>query len=178
MGSNLGEPLRSLREAATQLQALSPVPMRFSAPWLTTPFDCPDGSPEFANAVAQLSLPAHWTPESLLDHCQGMERQCGRRPKKVLNEARPLDLDLIAFGQEIRTSSRLTLPHPRAHQRFFVLAPLAELAPELVLPGHEQAIQTYLEGCSPDPAARRLDSFDWTPQAAGPKSTGEADIVS
>lgn len=64
-----------------------------------------------------------------------MEREFGRRPKLVLNEPRPLDLDLIAFGSEKRSTPRLTLPHPRAHLRRFVLQPLNEIAPELILPG-------------------------------------------
>ena len=161
LGSNLGEPLRQLREAAAHLQALTSHPIRLSTPWLTTPRDCPEGSPEFANAVAELVLPEGWTPETLLTRCQDIERQCGRQPKKVVNAARLLDLDLIAFGQETRRTARLVLPHPRAHQRFFVLAPLAELAPNLLLPGHQHTVREQLNQCEPDPAARRLSPFDW-----------------
>src|SRR5262249_38628129 len=78
------------------------------------------------------------TPESLLGKLQELEKEFGRRPKKVLNEPRPLDLDLIAFGNEIRATAELTLPHPRAHLRQFVLQPLAEIAPDLVLRGQER----------------------------------------
>jgi len=80
------------------------------------------------------------TPESLLIKLQALEKEFGRVPKKVLNEPRPLDLDLIAFGKEVRTSPELTLPHPRAHQRQFVLQPLEEIAPELVLMGQTRTV--------------------------------------
>jgi 2-amino-4-hydroxy-6-hydroxymethyldihydropteridine diphosphokinase len=58
-----------------------------------------------------------------------------------MNEARLLDLDLIAFGAEVRSSAELVLPHPRAHERLFVLVPLFELAPDLVLPGQHQTVR-------------------------------------
>ena len=66
---------------------------------------------------------------------------------------RTLDLDLIAFGGEIRTTKALTLPHPRAHTRRFVLHPLSEIAPELVLPGQTQSVAQLLERLPPDPNA-------------------------
>jgi 2-amino-4-hydroxy-6-hydroxymethyldihydropteridine diphosphokinase len=71
---------------------------------------------------------------------QGLEREFGRPPKRVHNEARPLDLDLIAFGDEVRNTPELRLPHPRAHARRFVLEPLAEIAPDLILPGQMQNV--------------------------------------
>jgi 2-amino-4-hydroxy-6-hydroxymethyldihydropteridine diphosphokinase len=62
-----------------------------------------------------------------------------------MNEPRPLDLDLISFGPERRETPRLTLPHPRAAEREFVLVPLAEIAPELRLPGYDQSVVQLLE---------------------------------
>jgi 2-amino-4-hydroxy-6-hydroxymethyldihydropteridine diphosphokinase len=61
-----------------------------------------------------------------------------------MNEARPLDLDLIAFGAEVRTRPDLVVPHPRAHLRRFVLAPLAEVAPDFVLPGQTATVAELL----------------------------------
>ena len=84
------------------------------------------------------------TPETLLQKLQEIERDFGRQPKKVLNEPRPLDLDLIAFGEEVRSTPELRLPHPRAHLRKFVLGPLAELAPDLLLPGHQLSVSALL----------------------------------
>ena len=98
----------------------------------------------FVNAVVGLMPGADATPERLLDKLQSLEREFGRRPKMALNEPRPLDLDLIAFRQEIRHSERLTLPHPRAHLRLFVLAPLSEIAADLVLPRQVLSVRQLL----------------------------------
>jgi 2-amino-4-hydroxy-6-hydroxymethyldihydropteridine diphosphokinase len=86
----------------------------------------------------------------LLRKLQALEREFGRKPKQVLNEPRPLDLDLIAFGHELRGTNELILPHPRAHQRRFVLAPLAEIAPQLVLPGQTETVTELLAGLKGD----------------------------
>jgi 2-amino-4-hydroxy-6-hydroxymethyldihydropteridine diphosphokinase len=88
---------------------------------------------------------------------QGLEREFGRRPKSVLNEARPLDLDLIVWGDEIRETARLTLPHPRALQREFVLRPLAQIAPDLMFPGIGKTVASLLENLSTGEALERLD---------------------
>ena len=90
-------------------------------------------------------------PELLLAELKRIEGEFGRRPKIVLNEPRPLDLDLIAWGREVRQSAALTLPHPRAHLRHFVLCPLAELAPDLVLPGQRQTVRQLLAALGPAP---------------------------
>ena len=127
-----------------------------SSLWETTPVDCPPGSPVFVNAVAGLLPRRGETPESLLAKLQGLEREFGRRPKKVLNEARPLDLDLLAFGGEQRATEELTLPHPRAHQRRFVLQPLSEIAPDLILPGQSKSVAELLERLPPDTDMRKL----------------------
>ena len=73
-----------------------------------------------------------------------MEKEFGREPKQVLNEPRLLDLDLIAFGAETRNSPDLILPHPRAHRRRFVLQPLAEIAPDFILPGQSKTVSQLL----------------------------------
>ena len=112
-----------------RLAELSDKALLKSSLWQTTPVDCPPGSPLFVNAAVGLVPRVAETPETLLAKLQQIEKQSGRLPKKVLNEPRPLDLDLIAFVAETRSSPQLTLPHPRAHLRKFVLQPLAELAP-------------------------------------------------
>jgi 2-amino-4-hydroxy-6-hydroxymethyldihydropteridine diphosphokinase len=96
------------------------------------------------------------TPESLLLKLLTLEKEFGRRPKNVLNEPRPLDLDLVAFGEQIRATSELTLPHPRAHQRRFVLQPLTEIAPDLVLPGQGETVSQLLSHLPQDSSMRRL----------------------
>jgi len=144
LGSNLGHSAGSLREAMTRLQSFSDRPMLKSSLWDTTPVDCPPGSPRFANAVVGALVRPGETPESMLNKLQALEVEFGRQPKKVLNEPRPLDLDLISFGNEMRHTPGLTLPHPRAHLRRFVLQPLAEIAPDLILPGQTKSVSELL----------------------------------
>jgi 2-amino-4-hydroxy-6-hydroxymethyldihydropteridine diphosphokinase len=98
------------------------------------------------------------TPETLLAKLQALEKTFGRRPKNVLNEPRPLDLDLIAFGNETRATQELTLPHPRAQERRFVLQPLSEIAPDLILPGQTKSVAQLLHRLPQDVSMRRLES--------------------
>ena len=144
LGSNLGDSRKILLAAMARLQEFSIIPVLKSSLWQTSPVDCPPDSPKFVNAVAALTPPANETPESLLEKMQALEIEFGRMPKKVLNEPRPLDLDLILFGGEVRASAALTLPHPRAHERRFVLQPLREIAPDLILPGQSQTVARLL----------------------------------
>ena len=144
LGSNLGDPKQNVVRAMDRLQELSDFPLLRSSLWQSTPVDCPPGSLMFINAVVGLLSGANERPEGLLDTLQSLEQEFGRRPKTVLNEPRPLDLDLISFRQEMRDSERLTLPHPRAHLRRFVLQPLSEIAADLVLPGQVLSVRQLL----------------------------------
>jgi 2-amino-4-hydroxy-6-hydroxymethyldihydropteridine diphosphokinase len=155
LGSNLGNRRAILEDAIRTLEKLSEGPVILSSFWRTKPVDCPPGSPEFMNAAAALA-PEGETPESLLGKLQEMEREFGRWPKKVFNEPRVLDLDLIAFGSEVRNSPELVLPHPRAHLRRFVLEPLAEIAPELVLPGQKESVRELLANLRTDEVVERV----------------------
>jgi 2-amino-4-hydroxy-6-hydroxymethyldihydropteridine diphosphokinase len=85
-----------------------------------------------------------------------LEVEFGRQPKLILNEPRPLDLDLIAFGGETRNSPKLVLPHPRAHLRRFVLQPLSEIAPELILPGQSKTVVQLLAKLPADETVTRI----------------------
>jgi 2-amino-4-hydroxy-6-hydroxymethyldihydropteridine diphosphokinase len=135
IGSNVGSPRENVLRAMRELERLSAGGFLKSSLRETVPVDCPPGSPPFMNAVVAFVPLVGETPESLLAKLQSLEKGFGRQPKKVLNEPRPLDLDLIAFGREVRATKSLVLPHPRAHLRRFVLEPLAEILPDLVLPG-------------------------------------------
>lgn len=139
-----------------RLQLLSDAPLLKSFPVQTAPMDCPPGSPNFTNAVVGLVPKPGETPESLLVKLQEIERQFGRNPKKILNEPRPLDLDLIAFAEQTCVTKDLTLPHPRAHLRRFVLQPLSEIAPDLILPGQTKTVAHLLRDLPPDEKRREL----------------------
>jgi 2-amino-4-hydroxy-6-hydroxymethyldihydropteridine diphosphokinase len=156
LGSNLGDSANLLRRAMDQLRTFSERPLLQSSLWRSTPVDCPPGSPVFVNAVVGLVPRADETPESLLEKLQKLERQFGRAPKTVLNEPRLLDLDLLAFAAEQRSTPQLTLPHPRAHLRRFVLAPLAEIAPDSILPGQNKTVRELLAMLSSDEAVIRI----------------------
>lgn len=156
LGSNLGDSPQIVRSAMEQLQQYSCIPLLSSSLWRNDPVGCPPGSPEFINAVAGLvPLPGE-TPETLLGKLQKLEREFGRQPGKVLNESRLLDLDLIAFGREVRDSAELRLPHPRACLRRFVLEPLTEIAPDLVLPEQSKTVLELLSHLGDENPLRRI----------------------
>src|SRR5579883_1617303 len=150
LGSNLGDSNQIIQRAMERLRQLSTRPLLKSSLWKTTPVDCPPGSPPFVNAVIGLQPLPGETPESFLEKLQLLEKEFGREPKKVVNAARPLDLDLIAFGYATRNTQLLIVPHPRAHERRFVLQPLNEIAPELVLPGQSQSVSQLLAALPED----------------------------
>lgn len=129
-----------------------------SSLWLSTPLDCPEGSPDFVNAVMVLRTLESDQADIWLSRAQELEILQGRKPKVILNEPRPLDVDLIFFRSQISLDPRLTLPHPRATQRRFVLAPLAEGFAECVIPGWGRSVQALLKDLPPDPGLRRLSA--------------------
>ncbi len=144
LGSNLGNSLGNFQKVIPMLNPDGPDPTRVSSLWRSEPVDCPPGSPLFLNAAVAWPVRPGESPEALLEKLQGLERSFGRTVKKTLNEPRSLDLDLIAFGGEMRQTPALTLPHPRAHLRQFVLGPLAEILPGLVLPGQQRTVSQLL----------------------------------
>jgi 2-amino-4-hydroxy-6-hydroxymethyldihydropteridine diphosphokinase len=156
VGSNLGDARKNVLQVIERLQEFSDFPLNKSPLWKTTPVECPPGSANFVNAVVALVPRAGETPESLLKKLQALEKEFGRVSKKVLNEPRPLDLDLIAFGEERRKTPELILPHPRAHQRRFVLQPLAEIAPDVILPGQEKTVAQLLDKLPPNNSIEKI----------------------
>lgn len=133
LGSNLGDRMDNLQSAIDALfdspklkfVAVSPV-------YETAPAGGPP-QPDYLNAVlvAETTLPAH----ALLERCLGVEATLGRTRDEHWGP-RTLDLDLIVYGDEVSEDPELTLPHPRAHERAFVLAPWLAADPGAVLPGH------------------------------------------
>jgi 2-amino-4-hydroxy-6-hydroxymethyldihydropteridine diphosphokinase len=144
LGSNLGDSDVTILAAMDRLQSLSDSPLLKSSLLRTAPVDCPPGSPDFVNAVVGLIPREGETPESLLKKLLEIEPKFGARPRIVTNAPRHLDLDLIAFGSETRDTPELKLPHPLAHRREFVLRPLAEISPDLKLPGQSKPVAQLL----------------------------------
>jgi 2-amino-4-hydroxy-6-hydroxymethyldihydropteridine diphosphokinase len=156
LGSNQGDSQHIVLDAITRLQLFSELRIIKSSLWQTSPVNCPPESPKFVNAVVGLIPNEVETPESLLKRLRELEISFGRAPKMVLNEPRPLDLDLIVFGNEVRNSPELILPHPRAYLRKFVLQPLSEIAPELILPNQKKTVLQLLAEISSDEILTRL----------------------
>jgi 2-amino-4-hydroxy-6-hydroxymethyldihydropteridine diphosphokinase len=131
LGANLGDAAHTMDRAFAALAALPASRLAGrSSLWRTAPVDA-DG-PDYLNAVAALDTTLD--PHALLAALQGIEQVHGRE-RPYVNAPRTLDLDLLLYGSMQLATPLLTLPHPRAHLRAFVLAPLAELAPDLVVPG-------------------------------------------
>lgn len=132
LGANLGDPVVTVTAAILALRTLPRTEfIAASSLYRTAPVGLRH-QPDFINAVVELVADSS-APE-LLESLFALEERFGRR-RSVRNAPRTLDLDLLLFGDEISTDPQLTLPHPRLHQRAFVLAPLAEIAPRLVIPG-------------------------------------------
>lgn len=130
-GANLGDPASTLRAAAAELGQTAGTVVAASHIYRSRPIGLTD-QPDFQNAVARLSTVL--SPDRLLDELLELEARFGR-VRDVRFGPRTLDLDLICYEGVVRADERLTLPHPRAHEREFVLRPLAELDPDLEIRG-------------------------------------------
>ena len=131
LGANLGEPDATLRAAVRALAALpDSAVLACSSFYRSAPIDAT--GPDYLNAV--LRLETRLAPHALLAALQRIEQTHGReRPYR--NAPRTLDLDLLLYGEECIATPTLTVPHPRLHERAFVVRPLAEIAPHLTIPG-------------------------------------------
>ena len=135
LGSNLAHPRRQIARA---VEAIARIPrtriVALSPNYATAPIACDGDQPDFVNAVIalQTSLP----PRSLLRHLQSIERAQGRDRGAMTqrNSPRTLDLDLLLYGRRIIRLPQLTVPHPRMHERAFVLTPLLAIAPAITIP--------------------------------------------
>ncbi len=144
LGANLGEPRQQLTEALTAMSGLPETRLAgHSSFYRTAPLGYED-QPEFLNAVA--ALDTRLAPGVLLEGLQGIERR-HLRERSFPNAPRTLDLDLLLFGGEQIARPGLTVPHPRMHERAFVLQPLLELDPEISIPGKGKA-KAFLSACS------------------------------
>lgn len=134
LGSNLGDRRSEIVRASEALARLSATPPRASSLWESPPDRAEGGA--FLNAVVEIVTSA--APAELLGQLLAIEAGQGRRrlprPAGSPSAARRIDLDLLHVRGELARGPRLTLPHPRMHERAYVLAPLAELAPELIHP--------------------------------------------
>jgi len=143
LGSNLGDRNAILKQAILLLKELHEHgDFLVSTFHETAPIDCPPGSPLFLNGAAELETSL--TPLELLHRLQALELALGRPSNHGVNQPRTLDLDLLYCDRITLKLPELELPHPRIINRSFVLAPLAEIRPDLLLPGWSHTCCEYL----------------------------------
>lgn len=133
LGANLGEPAAMVTRALDALDKLSDGRLACRSPLYRTPPMGQPGQPDYINAVAGLAT--RQSPEALLEDLLALEARLGRRRDGTLWGPRVIDLDLLCYGDHQIESEFLTLPHPGIAERAFVLVPLADVAPELTIPG-------------------------------------------
>ncbi len=139
--SPAGNPRQTVLAAMEHIAGWSRQPARRSSLWLSEPMDCPPGTLAFINAALAIVPAPGETPMGLLRRLLTLELEFGRQRDGTANAPRSLDLDLVSFGQVRSEEPALRLPHPRAHRRAFVLFPLAEIEPELRLPGQAKTVR-------------------------------------
>ncbi|AEV25903.1 MAG: 2-amino-4-hydroxy-6-hydroxymethyldihydropteridine diphosphokinase [Azospira sp.] len=131
LGANLEDPAAQVRAALADLTGSGDIALvAASSLYRTAPIGA-DG-PDYINAVAAVDTPL--PPTGLLSRLFAVEAHFGRT-RSYRNAPRTLDLDLLLYDDQVLDGPELTLPHPRLHLRAFVLVPLAEIAPDLALPG-------------------------------------------
>ncbi len=163
IGSNQGNARANLVTALREMAALPGLRLEaVSALYLTEPELLAD-QPFFLNAVVRLLCSADLLPLDLLQALQGIENRLGRVRSGPRYGPRPLDLDLLLFGETVMQGADLSLPHPRLVERAFVLVPLGDIAPDLVLPGSRTVRQALGDlGEAVNPARiRRLEGPEW-----------------
>ena len=144
LGSNLGDRFQNLRAARKAILGLSTVkpPILSSPIYETDPVDCERDAEKFLNAVVEFDYEGD--PANLLEQLIRIEEGLGRRRDHAKNVSRTIDIDLLYCGDRNIENERLQLPHPRMHVRKFVLQPLADIRPDLILGGQKKTVSESL----------------------------------
>jgi 2-amino-4-hydroxy-6-hydroxymethyldihydropteridine diphosphokinase len=160
LGSNIGNRLENLRKARRAIVSLANVkaPIFSSALYETEPVGCEPGATKFLNAVVEFEYDDN--PVHLLEQSIQIEEDLGRKRDHTKNVSRTIDIDLIYCGDQQIDDKQLQLPHPRLHLREFVLRPLADIRPDLVLPGQNKTVTELLVNLNDsDAGVRFADSW-------------------
>lgn len=147
IGSNLDDPLAQVKKAIKQLGSLRQSELiNRSSLYASKPMG-PEDQPDYINVV--VSIKTQLSPIALLDELQQIEAEHGRVRTGQHWGPRTLDLDILLYGEKTINSDRLFVPHPGLHERAFVLYPLQEINPELMIPG-KGCLATLIEHCPLD----------------------------
>ncbi len=152
LGSNVGDRRANLQAAVDALPAHGVTVLAASSVYDTEPVGEVLDQPDFLNAVVRISTGLG--PEELLDACKAVERSLGREEGGVRHAPRPIDVDVLLLADVAFSSDRLTLPHAQVTSRRFVLVPLLEVTPSVVLPDGS-AVADALRALGPGQAVRR-----------------------
>ncbi len=151
LGANLGDRLATLERVCDYLSEIFGA-LRLSQVYETEPVGCPPGSPAYLNACVEVSTTM--AAPAVLRCCQEIEKDMGRTRSGEYGEPRTCDIDILYYGEMVCETPELTLPHPRAHEREFVLRPLCDIDPLLILPGQHATVQELLATLPQDKAVR------------------------
>jgi len=160
LGSNLGDRLVQLQTGREHVLAIPGVtgPLLSSRVYQTEPVGTGPDAGAFLNAVIEAEYTGQ--PITLLESLQAIEAEHGRPSKRPRNAPRTLDLDILYVGNLVLSNEEVVIPHPRLHLRRFVLTPLADIRPDLLLPGQPRLIGALLADLA-DPSAVELWAETW-----------------
>ena len=160
LGSNLGDRLANLRAARQAIDSLADKSsVLASRVYETEPVDCEPGAEKFLNAVVEFDYAGD--PLNLLEQLIRIEGSLGRKRDHPKNVSRKIDIDLLYYGDCKMHNERLQLPHPRIHLRKFVLQPLADIRPDLVLPNERKTVRDLLVELEESGELVRFTDDDW-----------------
>jgi len=161
LGSNLGDRQANLKRALDLMndRLTDGFPTSIGPMYETSPLNCPEGSPDFYNSFVEIESSDE--PLVVLQKLRAIESELGRPNHHERNAPRTIDLDIIYAGDSILNHPDLTIPHPRALERRFVMEQVAYCHPDLVLPLQTQTVSELLEEMPDDGAAMTSVSDEW-----------------
>ncbi|MEM8953973.1 MAG: 2-amino-4-hydroxy-6-hydroxymethyldihydropteridine diphosphokinase [Verrucomicrobiota bacterium] len=162
LGANAGArklQLRAARELIRRELATRNSPVLVAPIYITTPVDCEPDTRSFYNTCIEIA--SHHSPTTVLAHCQEIEHRLGRPPSHPRNAPRTIDIDILYADQIILESPELTIPHPRLVCRRFVLEPLADIRPDLTLPGQAAPVSSLLKNLASSEPPIELKAHEW-----------------
>ncbi len=157
IGSNVGDRLDQCRQAISYLSCAEITITKVSSLYATEPVDYTDQD-EFYNAV--VAVTTTYDPLALLAHCMRIEQRLGKKIE-ISKGPRTIDLDILFYQDRIISEPRLTVPHPSALKRTFVLIPMAEIAPDFIPPPEDQTIKALCEAMPSDSGVRKVLGQEW-----------------
>ena len=156
LGGNIGDVTEALRQALGLLDGHRDIRVTQVSPLYKTPPWGVEDQPWFLNCCAEIETTL--APEELLEVCQQAERE-GKRERIVRWGPRTIDVDIVAFEEIAQVEQRLTIPHPRATERDFVMVPLADIAADLEIAG--KTVRQWVTAMNSDELELENDSQDW-----------------